>query len=84
MSDRTLEFIGSIFCSEYQCQADLYLEPPHSGEPRPATSTGVRHLIVLYGDGYTGPVDRPLAEDGRRQFAVGVPDGWSKERLSIF
>jgi hypothetical protein len=39
---------------------------------------------VLYGDGYTGPVDRPVAEDGRRQFAVGVPDGWSKERLLNF
>jgi hypothetical protein len=82
--DQNLEFIGSTFCRQYQCQADFYLEPPHSGEPRPATGTGVRHLVVLYGEGYTGPGDHPLTKSGRREFAVGVPDGWTKEQLLDF
>jgi hypothetical protein len=84
MSEQGVEFIGSTFCKQYHCEAEFYLEPPHSGESRPATGTGVRHLIVLYGDGYVGPADRPLTEDGRRQFAVGVPDSWAKEQLVDF
>jgi hypothetical protein len=66
MPDQGWEFIGSIFCEQYNCQAQFYLEPSHSGEPRPATGTGVRHLIALYGEGYTGPADRSLTENGRR------------------
>jgi hypothetical protein len=66
MPDQGEEFIGSIFCEQYNCQAEFYLEPSHSGEPRPATGTGVRHLIALYGEGYTGPADRSLTENGRR------------------
>jgi hypothetical protein len=84
MRDQNLQFIGSMFCKQYQCQAEFYLEPPHSGEPRPATGTGVRHLIVRYGDGYTGPGDRPLVEGERREFAIGVPDDWTKEQLLDF
>jgi hypothetical protein len=41
-------------------------------------------LIVVYGEGYTGPVDRPLTENGRRQFAVGVPNNWTKQQLLDF
>jgi hypothetical protein len=84
MADQGGEFIGSVFCEQYHCHAEFYLEPPHSGEPRPATGTGVRHLIVVYGEGYTGPVDRPLTENGRRQFAVGVPNNWTKQQLLDF
>jgi hypothetical protein len=84
MLDQGEEFIGSIFCEQYNCQAEFYLEPSHSGEPRPATGTGVRHLIVLYGEGYTGPADRSLTENGRRQFAIGVPDSWTKQQLLDF
>jgi hypothetical protein len=43
-------------CEQYRCQPEFYLEPPHSGKARPATGTGVRHLIVLYEEGYT-PAD---------------------------
>jgi hypothetical protein len=84
MPNQNLEIIGSMFCKQYQCRAEFYLEPPHSGEPRPATGTGVRHLIVRYGDGYTGPDDRPLVEGGRREFAIGVPDDWTEEKLLDF
>jgi hypothetical protein len=84
MPDQGREYIGSTFCGQYNCQAEFYLEPPHSGEPRPATGTEVRHLIVLYGEGYTGPADRPLTENGRRQFAIGVLDSWTEQQLLEF
>jgi hypothetical protein len=83
-ADQGREYLGSTFCEQYNCEAEFYLEPPHSGEPRPATGTGVRHLIVVYGEGCTGRADRPLTEDGRRQFAIGVPDSWTKQQLLDF
>jgi hypothetical protein len=84
MPNQNLEFIGSMYCEQYQCRAEFYLEPSHTGEPRPATGTGARHLIVRYGDGYTGPGDRPLVEGGQREFAIGVPDALTKEQLLDF
>jgi hypothetical protein len=41
-------------------------------------------LIEFYGEGYTGPADRSLTENGRRQFAIGVPDSWTKRELLKF
>jgi hypothetical protein len=79
-----LHSIGSTFCNQYDCEARFYIEPPGSGEPRPGTGTGLRHLVVLYGKGYTGPNDRPIAANGQREFAVGIPDDWSKEKLLAF
>ena len=79
-----MRILGSTFCEQYRCQAEFYVEPPHSGKARPATGTGVRHLIVLYGEGYTGPADGPLTGSGRRQFVVGVPDSWTKGQLIEF
>jgi hypothetical protein len=84
MPDQNLEFIGSMFCEQYVCEAGFYLESPYSGEARPATATGLRHLIVRYGEGYTGPSDLPLTEGGRREFAIGVPDDWTREQLLEF
>jgi hypothetical protein len=61
MPDQNLEFIGSMFCEQYVCEAGFYLESPYSGEARPATATGLRHLIVRYGEGYTGRMPSPGA-----------------------
>jgi len=82
--EQKLEFIGSVFCVQYQCKASFYVEPPNSGEPRPGTGTGVKHLVVLYGDGYTGRDDRPIVVGGQREFSIGIPDDWSEEKLLAF
>jgi hypothetical protein len=76
--------IGSMYCTQYQCEARFYVEPPHTGNPRPATDKGVRHLLVLYGDGYTGRHDLAISANGEREFAIGIPDDWSMEKLLDF
>jgi hypothetical protein len=83
LEEKQLEFIGSVFCTQYQCEASFYVEAPGSGKPRPDTGSGVRHLIVLYGEGYTGQ-NLPFTANGEREFAVGIPDDWSKEKLLDF
>jgi hypothetical protein len=83
LEEKTLEFIGSGFCTQYQCEASFYIEAPGSGKPRPGTGSGVRHLIVLYGEGYTGQ-NLPINTNGKREFAVGIPDDWSKATLLDF
>jgi hypothetical protein len=39
--ERKLEFIGSLFCKQYQTEASFYIEPPRS-------AGAVRHLVAQY------------------------------------
>jgi hypothetical protein len=82
LEEKQLDFIGSVFCTQYRCEASFYIEAPGSGKPRPGTGSGVRNLIVRYGEGYTGQ-DLPFNTSGEREFAVGIPDDWSKEKLLV-
>jgi hypothetical protein len=83
LKENRLEFIGSVFCPQYQCKATFYIEAPESGKPRPGTGSGMRNLIVLYGEGYTGQ-DLPFNTNGEREFAVGIPDDWDERKLLNF
>jgi hypothetical protein len=83
LKKKPLEFIGSVFCTQYKCEANFYIEAPGSENPRPGTGSGVRNLIVRYGEGYTDQ-DLPFDTSGEREFAVGIPDDWSKEKLLDF
>jgi len=50
--ERNLELIGSVFCEQYQTEAKFYIE--RSIPLKPGLGTGAKHLVVQYGDGYTG------------------------------
>lgn len=72
MSDvSNMKLIGSVFCKQYESEAQFYLD-----DARPSG----RRLIVRYGEGYSGRDDLPTV-DGQRQFAIGVPDSWTKEDI---
>jgi hypothetical protein len=78
--ERNLEFIGSVFCEQYQTEAKFYIE--RSISLRPGFGTGARHLVVQYGDGYTGCEGLAIAANGQREFAI--PHDWSNEKLLEF
>jgi hypothetical protein len=69
---RNLEPIGSAFCEHYQTEAKFYIE--RSISLRPGSGTGARHLIVQYGQSYTGRDDLPVTATGQREFAIIIPD----------
>jgi hypothetical protein len=70
MSDATWKPIGAEFCEQYQCEAEFYIDEAHS--------SGRRHLIVRYDEGYSGRNDLPIV-DGSPQFAAAIPDDWSEQ-----
>jgi hypothetical protein len=57
-----LELIGSVFCEQYQTEAKFYIE--RSVPLRPGFGTGTRHLVVQYGDGYSGREGLAIAAGG--------------------
>jgi hypothetical protein len=69
---RKLKPIGSAFCKQYNSEARFYIDEAHQ--------SGQRHLIVQYGEGYSGRDDLPTV-DGRPQFAAAIPDEWSEQDL---
>ena len=79
--ERNLELIGSVFCEQYQTEAKFYIE--RSISLRPGFGTGARHLVVQYGDGYTGREGLAVAANGQREFACLIPHDWSNEKARI-
>ena len=77
--ERKLELIGSVFCEQYQTEAKFYVE--RSIPLKPGFGTGARHLVVQYGDGYTGREGLAVAANGQREFASMIPHDWSNEKL---
>jgi hypothetical protein len=73
MSDATFKPIGAVFCDQYQCEAEFYIDEAHS--------SGQRHLIVRYEEGYSGRTDLPIM-NGSPQFAAGIPDDWSEQDVT--
>jgi hypothetical protein len=43
--------------------------------------TGARHLVVQYGESYTGRDDLAVTATGQREFAIIIPHDWSNEKL---
>jgi hypothetical protein len=80
--ERNLELIGSVFCEQYQTEAKFYIE--RSIPLKPGFGTGARHLVVQYGDGYTGREGLAVAANGQREFASMIPHDWSNEKLLEF
>jgi hypothetical protein len=70
MSDATWKPIGAEFCEQYQCEAQFCVDEAHSSGPR--------HLIVRYDEGYSGRTDLPIV-NGSPQFAAAIPDDWSEQ-----
>jgi hypothetical protein len=46
--------------------------------------TGARHLVVQYGEGYTGRDDLAVTATGQREFAIIIPHDWSNDKLLKF
>jgi hypothetical protein len=46
--------------------------------------TGARHLVVQYGESYTGRDDLAVTATGQREFAIIIPHDWSNETLLKF
>jgi hypothetical protein len=66
--DRHLRLIATMPCQQYQCEAKFYIDEAHpSGQP---------HLIVHYGEGYSGRDDLPVV-DGCPEFAAAIPVDWT-------
>ena len=63
---RNLELIGSVFCELYQSEAKFYIERPIP--LKPGFGKGARHLVVQYGDGYTGREGLAVAANGQQEF----------------
>ncbi len=80
--ERKLEFIGSVFCEQYQAEARFYIERPIS--LRRGSGPGARHLVVQYGEGYSGREDLAVAANGQREFASMIPPDWNNEKLLTF
>jgi hypothetical protein len=80
--ERKLEFIGSVFCEQYHTEARFYIERPIS--LRRGSGPGARHLVVQYGEGYTGREDLAVAANGQREFASMIPPDWNNEKLLTF
>jgi hypothetical protein len=80
--ERNLELIGSVFCEQYQTEATFYIE--RSIPLKPGFGTGARHLVVQYGDSYTGREGLAVAANGQREFASMIPHDWSNEKLLEF
>ena len=79
---RNLEAIGSAFCEQYQTEAKFFIERSIPLGKR--LGTGARHLVVQYGESYTGRDDLAVAATGQREFAIIIPHDWSNEKLLKF
>jgi hypothetical protein len=79
---RNLEPIGSAFCEHYQTEARFFIERSSSLGQR--LGTGARHLVVQYGENYTGLDDLAVTATGQREFAIIILHDWSNEKLLKF
>jgi hypothetical protein len=79
---RNLELIGSAFCEHYQTEARFFIERSIPLGKR--LGTGARHLVVQYGESYTGRDDLAVTATGQREFASIIPHDWSNEKLLGF
>jgi hypothetical protein len=79
---RNLEPIGSAFCEQYQTEAKFFIE--RSIPLRKRLGTGAKHLVVQYGESYTGRDDLAVTPTGQREFAIIIPHDWSNEKLLEF
>jgi len=70
---RELRLIATAHCAPYQCEAKIYIQDKHP--------SGSRHLIAQYGEGYAGRTDLPVAENGCREFAAGIPNDMTEEEI---
>jgi hypothetical protein len=71
--DRKLRLIATVRCAQYSCDADIYIQGDHHSK--------LRNLIVQYGDGYSGRTDLPTADNGRREFAAGIPRDMTEQEI---
>jgi hypothetical protein len=76
VEERKLKFIGRQTDKVRNAVIDFYIEPPNA--PGPRQRSGMRHLIVRYESG--GAKDLPIV-DGKREFAAGIPDGWTEDQV---
>ncbi len=76
VEERKLKFIGTVVDQVRDAVIDFHIEPANT--PGPRQNSGVRHLIARYESG--GPKDLPIVE-GRREFATGIPDGWTEDQV---
>jgi hypothetical protein len=74
MTDRALRHIATVHCKPYKCEAFAYVWDNHP--------SGGRVLVVQYGDRYSGPTDLPIADNGRREFKAGLPDGMTDQQIT--
>jgi hypothetical protein len=79
---RNLEPIGSAFCEHYRTEAKFFIERSIPLGKR--LGTGARHLVVQYGESYTGRDDLAVTATGQREFAIIISNDWSNEKLLIF
>jgi hypothetical protein len=76
VEERKLKFIGRQTDRVRNAVIDFYIEPANA--PGPRQNSGMRHLIARYESG--GAKDFPMV-DGRREFATGIPDGWTEDQV---
>jgi hypothetical protein len=79
---RNLEPIGSAFCDHYRTEARFFIE--RSVPLGQRLGTGARHLVVQYGESYTGRDDLAVTATGQREFAIIILHDWSNEKLVKF
>ena len=53
-NDRSLRLIATMFRNQYQCEAKFYIDDAHP--------SGQRHLVVHYGEGYSGRDDLEIVD----------------------
>jgi hypothetical protein len=68
-----LRLIASMFCKQYGSEAKFYLDEAHP--------SGQRHLIVHYGEGYSGRDDLEIV-DGHPRFAAAIPAHWTENDVT--
>lgn len=76
VEERKLKFIGRQTDKVRNSITDFYIEPANA--PGARQKSGMRHLIARYEKG--GASDLPIV-DGQREFATGIPNGWSEEQV---
>ena len=69
---RKLKLLATAHCKEYACEARFYIQEEHP--------SGQRHLVVQYGEGYSGR-DDIRKKDGTLEFAAAIPQDMSEQEI---
>lgn len=69
---RELRLLATMRCKPYGCEAKAYIQDEHT--------SGYRHLVVQYGDGYSGRADI-VEHDGTREFAAAIPHDMTEQQV---